>query len=560
MLQLNTDCQRRVLNYINTRSDLRSLCLVSKELNQLALEKLYKRIDIRLFSENNTNYILELLKDVKENLRYTRELVVEDECIAEETTSVQYGNVGLPDLKCWTGTGATSADPEVRDSNLEQVLDLIPANALRTFRFLARRPLPWWLHKKLASKQRNITNLQVSLNVDSDDINEPKEVLLQRDNNLKRLDVHIADGPLNTILLDYFHSIGENLQSLSLSAQHSSNVSKMIWDNVWHPTQPKLPLKELRLTRLRLREMYKSLSTIIDFSKLLKLDLVGCTGAFVLLSHMTKAMPNQKFDLTHVALNDFLSAGAIIEPEDAALTKFLKACPNLRSLHVGLSNLDPLPPGLKQYLQSRGKELTSLSLYSKTEIIDAEEFDLVCRSCPNLEQFAAGIDEEFIMADGMWYHNLRDFVNSLRHLPKLRTLHTHRSSISLVGGLGNGYGNRWNTSMISLQVQKFANLVFGELYTVNPDFCLETLIVGHLGPLLRKSNAVELANGREVNSQHYLPQFCFVRSRQEDLLGRTATTGVMVSRAVLKRTHDYMGILDVDAGVEAWEQWVGQAI
>jgi len=107
---------------------------VSKELNQLALEKLYKRIDIRLFSENNTDHILEHLKNVKENLQYTRELVVEDECIAEETTSVQYGSVGLPDLRCWTGSGATNADPEVRDSRLEQVLNLIPANALRTFR------------------------------------------------------------------------------------------------------------------------------------------------------------------------------------------------------------------------------------------------------------------------------------------------------------------------------------------------------------------------------------------------------------------------------------------
>lgn len=119
---------------INSRSDLKSLCLVSKELNQIALEKLYKRIDIRLFSEHNTDHMLGHMKEVKENLQYTRELVVEDECIAEETTSVQYGSVGLPDLKCWTGTGATSADPEVRDSRLEQVLDLIPANVLRTFR------------------------------------------------------------------------------------------------------------------------------------------------------------------------------------------------------------------------------------------------------------------------------------------------------------------------------------------------------------------------------------------------------------------------------------------
>lgn len=110
-----------------------------------------------------------------------------------------------------------------------------------------------------------------------------------------------------------------------------------------------------------------------------------------------------------------------------------------------------------------------------------------------------------------------------------------------------------------MQVQKFAILMFGELHQ-NPDFKLETLIVGHLGPLLHKSNVIELDNGPSVNSEHYLPQFCFVRSRQQNLLGRTETTGIPVSRAVLRRTHDHTSILDVDAGVEAWEQWVGQAI
>ncbi|KAH6861196.1 hypothetical protein BKA58DRAFT_449081 [Alternaria rosae] len=477
MLQLNTDCQRRVLNYINTRSDLKSLCLVSKELNQLALEKLYKHIDIRLFSKNNTSYVLGLLKNVKENLQYTRELVVEDECIAEETTSVNYGTVGLPDLKCWVGASGTA--------------DVEPAS------FLARRSLPWWLHKKLTSNQRNITDLQVSLTVDlySNTINE-LPVLCQRENDLKRLDMYIVDGSsLNGLLLEYFQAIGRNLQFLSLSAHIGTDVSKLLWNHVWEPNQPKLPLKELRLTGLRLTHMYSSLSTIIDFGKLLKLDLVECAGCFKFVSDITGAVPKRQFDLTHVALNELLSSTATVEPEDERnihLVKFLKACPNLCSLHFGHWTLDPLPP------------------------------------------------------------------DSIRHLTKLRTLHVHRSLIEMVGGLGHSYSSRWDIGIISMQVQKFANLMFGELYQ-NPNFKLETLIVGHLGPLLRKSNVIELDNGLSVNSEHYLPQFCFVRNRQQDLLGRTATAGVPVSRAVLRRTHDHTSILDVDAGVEAWKQWVGQA-
>lgn len=56
--------------------------------------------------------------------------------IAEETTSVHYGTVGLPDLKRWVGdSGTADVETAVRDSNFEQVLDIIPANALRTFQY-----------------------------------------------------------------------------------------------------------------------------------------------------------------------------------------------------------------------------------------------------------------------------------------------------------------------------------------------------------------------------------------------------------------------------------------
>jgi hypothetical protein len=48
--------------------------MVSKELGQLAIEKLYKRIDIRLWSKGNTDWMLENLEPAKKHLRYTREL------------------------------------------------------------------------------------------------------------------------------------------------------------------------------------------------------------------------------------------------------------------------------------------------------------------------------------------------------------------------------------------------------------------------------------------------------------------------------------------------------
>jgi hypothetical protein len=147
--------------------------------------------------------------------------------------------------------------------------------------------------------------------------------------------------------------------------------------------------------------------------------------------------------------------------------------------------------------------------------------------------------------------------NSIRRLRNLRTLHIQRPVINMLGGLSEHYGGRWDAELLAMQMQKFANLMFGELYR-DPNFNLETLIIGHLGPLLRDSDVME--DDGVDDQTHYLPQFCFVRSSQKDWLGRTVTTAVAVSRSVLRRKHDCTSILDVDAGVEAWEQWVGQAI
>jgi len=108
---------------------------VSKELNHLAVEKLYRRVDIRLWSEGNTDWMIQHLQRAQKYAKHIRELVVEDERIAPDADSAQYGHVALPFL--WNHSdhfNAGAKDPAERDRKLEQILDLIPINALRTFR------------------------------------------------------------------------------------------------------------------------------------------------------------------------------------------------------------------------------------------------------------------------------------------------------------------------------------------------------------------------------------------------------------------------------------------
>lgn len=151
--------------------------------------------------------------------------------------------------------------------------------------------------------------------------------------------------------------------------------------------------------------------------------------------------------------------------------------------------------------------------------------------------------------------------DSIRRLQKLRTLHVQCPVVSDMFGSWTRRGGyaRNDSQTLATQMQTFANLVYGEFFK-NPDFNLEVLIIGHLRPMLRGSMALPAGEEGDLDPGcRYLPQFCFIRSRQEDWLGRTATTGVPVSRSLLRRTHPHVNVLDVDR-VEAFEQWVGQAI
>jgi hypothetical protein len=80
----------------------------------------------------------------------------------------------------------------------------------------------------------------------------------------------------------------------------------------------------------------------------------------------------------------------------------------------------------------------------------------------------------------------------------------------MMGGLADENGNRYDAEFLAMQMQKFANLVFGELY-MDKNFNLEVLIVGHLKPLVRDTNANGIEDSSLEEGSYYLPQFRYVR-------------------------------------------------
>jgi hypothetical protein len=103
-----------------------------------------------------------------------------------------------------------------------------------------------------------------------------------------------------------------------------------------------------------------------------------------------------------------------------------------------------------------------------------------------------------------------------------------------------------------MQLQTFANQLFGDLHGAGAK--LDALVIGHL--------ATVEAIITDADFVIPLPQQCFVKGEQRDILGRTVAVGVPVTRMMLRATQPYTDILDIDhpRTHDAYDAWAGKAM
>ncbi|CAN9140689.1 unnamed protein product [Alternaria alternata] len=83
---------------------------------------------------------------------------------------------------------------------------------------------------------------------------------------------------------------------------------------------------------------------------------------------------------------------------------------------------------------------------------------------------------------------------------------------------------------------------------------LDALVIGHLATVEAIITDAEFVIP--------LPQQCFVKGEQRDILGRTVAVGVPVTRMMLRATQPYTDILDIDhpRTHDAYDAWAGKAM
>jgi hypothetical protein len=124
MLSLPTDIQLLVLEHINTKSDLKALCLTSKCFRNLVLPQLYHTVYLRTWDAHLVTFFKSVAAGAGLHLRHTRALLFEDTQPPAEPTS---GQTSYP-------SGHRGVDIIARDERVYLVLELFPADELRTVR------------------------------------------------------------------------------------------------------------------------------------------------------------------------------------------------------------------------------------------------------------------------------------------------------------------------------------------------------------------------------------------------------------------------------------------
>ena len=89
MLSLPTDIQLLVLDYINTKSNLKALCLTSQHVRKIALPRLYHTVYLRTWDAHLVEFFQSVAAGAGLHLRHTRALLFEDERPPVEPVSGQ---------------------------------------------------------------------------------------------------------------------------------------------------------------------------------------------------------------------------------------------------------------------------------------------------------------------------------------------------------------------------------------------------------------------------------------------------------------------------------------
>ncbi|KZM26141.1 uncharacterized protein EKO05_0000470 [Ascochyta rabiei] len=510
---LPTDLKTLVVDHISRPTDLKSLCLTSKQLREITVRRLYRQVTIDVGSSKDTR-LGAFLNPKNIGLPHIRKLDLYLTEVLDKCNQIHQANFAV-----------------------RMILELLPENILDKFSWHPWSPFSADNLVLLYKKQKRLKWAE-SIALDRHVLDQLQKIpgFKEQFANVRKIGLY----PDSREVLEYCHFIlkhTSNLDKITLHASFedsdvpipdrelndSSTGPGLITSTIFSHMQPfakctPLALKEITLQKLGLRYAADTYCKLIDFRTVKSIRTFTCTGTDALFAELSKStkLP-QKLDTLEVKLAD--------NPENdglGALDGFLCLVSGIKVLTLDYSGVNSLPASAG--IVRHGKTLIQLSIHASRApeecddelVYDYASFSQICKDCTLIEQLSAAFPKVSVVRPKS--ESFANFENCLGDLPSLVTLNvttwptTHPSSSKLprkiyehlLAGLAQqGFETSAKHAKAQGRSSKLAIVAFG-------------------------------ASDRVYDREDSENQIIFVKGRQTDPLGNEKSTAVQIGWCLRK--------------------------
>ncbi|KAF1816311.1 hypothetical protein P152DRAFT_463920 [Eremomyces bilateralis CBS 781.70] len=421
-IDLPVDVKTLIVSHIIRPTDLKSLCLTSKQLHAITVRQLYHSVTLDVGGPND-GQLTSLLNVKNIGLPYIRKL---DLYLAD-----------VPDTcKC----------NQLQQANvvIRMILEFLPENILEKFSWHPWSPLNADNLLLLYRKQRRMKWME-AIALDRDVLpqleSDPSLKFDELFDNVKKLGLY----PDSRDVLNMSHTIlrrSKKVEKITLHTTFEDNQDNpiplrelndsatapgLITSTLFRHMMPfesctPLPLRDLTLQKIGLRYAALTYCKAIDFKNLRALRVYTCSGADTLFAEMSQSsrLPEHleclEFKHEDNAENDALNA----------VDGFLCLVSGLKQLTLDICYAKQLPAAAG--IARHGKTLKDLNVHASKGDGDEEElvyavneFDNICRKATGLQQLSVAAPATSITK--IESIEFTSFMNSVSQLHELVTLH-----------------------------------------------------------------------------------------------------------------------------------------
>ncbi|KAF2753606.1 hypothetical protein EJ05DRAFT_165717 [Pseudovirgaria hyperparasitica] len=525
---LSVEIKSLIVAHVTRPTDLKNLCLTSKQLHEIAVRPLYNEVTLDIGSPQDI-----LL-----------------------SSFLSPNNIGLKHIKKVDLYLATVLDPcnQLQQANftIRLLIEFLPENILEKFSWH-----PWELFSGenlllLYKKQRRMKWME-AIAMDRPMVAE-LEKLPQIDecfSEVRKLGLY----PDSRAVLDYCQflvSRTKNIEKITLHASFddlasdpipprelndSSGGPGLITSSIFSHMMPfdkctPMSLRELTLQKVSLKFCQDTYTKIIEFSNVMSLRVFLCPGAECFFAELSKSsklpVRLETLEFKHEDNNEHDGL--------STLDNFLCLTSGLRSLALDIANVKdlPAPAGivrhastLKQLNVHAGKG--DMDCQDDEIVYSIEHFEQICKACTAIEQLSVAFPATCAVRSNT--ENFSAFETAVGDIPSLITLNI----------------TTWPSSSTSSSTSsRLPQKIYEHLLQGMAQQGFEKSIK-HAEENKRSSRLAVIAFGSSdkvydrEDSKH---QMIFAKGKQPDLLGNERYTAIQVSWCLRKFVESRSDILD----------------